>query len=317
MKNEGVSLLKLEQAIADFEGQWKGRDFYVLTAKTLGSRRGFFSYPFRTDYVGIFLALEGDAVVNLNQTEVPLKKNTLLMVSPHTVRDLTHATSGASVIGLIFTRNFLVKSGIHRHDVEVFDFFLLRHNPHLQLEQKEADILTAQIQLLQEKSKESKDKPFIEEVIRHHFLAFLYELASLNRKYLGNKVKRTRKEELHLRFHQLLSEHVTKERSVRFYAAKLFVTPKYLTETVKEVGGKTAGEMIDEMVMREAKSLLRDPALSVSDVAGVLHFSDQFFFRKFFKRHEGLTPSEYRKGSFTSDHSATTIEKTPTFGHIK
>jgi len=100
---------------------------------------------------------------------------------------------------------------------------------------------------------------------------------------------------LHIRFHELISEHIREERSVRFYAAKLFVTPKYLTEIVKEVTGKTAGELIDEMVMKEAKLLLADPSISVMEVAGILHFSDQFFFRKFFKRHLGQTPSEYRR----------------------
>jgi YesN/AraC family two-component response regulator len=73
------------------------------------------------------------------------------------------------------------------------------------------------------------------------------------------------------------------------------VTPKYLSQTVKEVSGKTAGEFIDEMVMMEAKVLLSDLSLSVAQVSEELFFSDQFFFSKFFKNHAGITPSAYRK----------------------
>ncbi|TDX01669.1 AraC family transcriptional regulator [Dinghuibacter silviterrae] len=246
-------MLSIEQAIADFEGQWKEKA--------------------RNDYFAVFLT-----------------KNTLTIASPRTVRDLTHVGTDASAAGIVFTRQYLARIGVLEEQIPAFDF-----PPHLMLEQQEADALASLLHLLKHKSQEQKDKPYTDEVIRHHFLAFLYELASLCRVRTGRKMKRTRKEELHVRFHHLLNDHVREERSVRFYAAKLFVTPKYLTETVKEVSGKTAGELIDEMVMREAKRLLGDPALSVNDIAGELHFSDQFFFRKFFKRHEGLTPSEFRR----------------------
>jgi AraC family transcriptional activator of pobA len=296
MKNDGIPLHSIEQAIADFEGQWKGKDFYVVTSDSIGTRRQMIPCPFRTDYMAIFVATGGNASVTLNQTLYPLERNSLLVVSPNTVRDMIDTGKDASVVGIIFSRNFLIKSGLNERSLAAFDFFLLRSNPHLLLEQEDADTLLSLMLLLKKKSREVKDKAYTEEMVRHYFMAFLYELASLYRKLTGLTVKRTRKEDLHIRFHQLLSEHIKRERSVRFYAAKLFVTPKYLSETVKEVtGGKTAGEVIDEMVMIEAKHLLKDPTISVTEVAAILHFSDQFFFRKFFKRHGGMTPSEYRR----------------------
>lgn len=295
MTNDGIPLLSMEQAIADYEGQWKGKDFFVVTSGSAASRRHLIPCPFRTDYMAVFLTVEGSALIRLNQVEYPLRKNSLLIVSPRTVRDLANFSADASVMGLIFTRHFLTRHGIQEQQMPLSDFFLLHHSPHLLLEQADADGLAALLGLLRQKSQENRDKHYSEEVIRHHFMAFLYELASLYRQHTGRKIKRSRKEDLHLRFHDLLSAHVREERSVRFYAAKLFVTPKYLTETIKEVTGKTAGELIDEMVMREAKMLLGDPALSVTEIAGELNFSDQFFFRKFFKRHQGLTPSEFRR----------------------
>ena len=46
------------------------------------------------------------------------------------------------------------------------------------------------------------------------------------------------------------------ERSVSFYADKMFLTPKHLSTLVKEVSGKTAGEWIDSLVILEAKAML-------------------------------------------------------------
>lgn len=53
-------------------------------------------------------------------------------------------------------------------------------------------------------------------------------------------------------------------------------------------------ELIDEMVIAEAKILLGDPSYSVGQVADHLHFSDQFFFSTFFKKRTGLSPKEYK-----------------------
>ncbi len=85
------------------------------------------------------------------------------------------------------------------------------------------------------------------------------------------------------------------QRNVQYYANELNVNPKYLTQTVKEVSGKSAGELIDDFVIQEAKLLLTDSSLSISEVGDILHFSDQSFFGKFFKRHTGFSPSEFRK----------------------
>jgi len=73
----------------------------------------------------------------------------------------------------------------------------------------------------------------------------------------------SRKEDLVIRFFNLLSRYFKEERSVQYYAELLFVTPKYLTESVKEMTGKTAGEFIDEAVIMEAKILLGTSSLSV------------------------------------------------------
>ena len=81
------------------------------------------------------------------------------------------------------------------------------------------------------------------------------------------------------------------------YLCQLRMTPHHLSKTAKEITTKTCGELIDEMVIVEAKILLSDLSYSVAQVADQLNFSDQFFFSKFFKRHTGLSPKDY-KSSF-------------------
>jgi len=86
-----------------------------------------------------------------------------------------------------------------------------------------------------------------------------------------------------------------KERSVSFYAGKLYVTPKYLSSLVKAVSGKTAGEWIAEIVVLESKVLLKSSSKSIQEISVELNFANQSFFGKYFKQHTGMSPYAYKK----------------------
>ncbi len=105
----------------------------------------------------------------------------------------------------------------------------------------------------------------------------------------------TRSQLLASDFKKLVNVHFTAERSVKFYATKLCVTPNHLTVTVKEATGKTAGEWIDETVILEAKVLLQNTALTIAEISDSLHFADQSTFGKFFKNLTGLSPVAYKQ----------------------
>ncbi|MDO4735702.1 MAG: helix-turn-helix domain-containing protein, partial [Bacteroidia bacterium] len=106
--------------------------------------------------------------------------------------------------------------------------------------------------------------------------------------------QRSRKDVYFKEFMLLLSEHYKQERSVGFYAEKMFITPKYLSGIIKDVSGKSAAEWIDHYVVMEAKNLIKYSGLNIQEVAYALNFPNQSFFGKFFKRLSGMSPSEYK-----------------------
>lgn len=107
--------------------------------------------------------------------------------------------------------------------------------------------------------------------------------------------KRTRKEELMARFLMEVGKHSRKERSVIFYAAKLFVTPKHLSATVKELTGETAIKFITRFVIIEAQIMLRSSNMTIQQIAEALNFPNQSFFGKYFKKATGQSPNAYRQ----------------------
>ncbi|WP_158552471.1 helix-turn-helix domain-containing protein [Spirosoma telluris] len=96
-------------------------------------------------------------------------------------------------------------------------------------------------------------------------------------------------------FRQLLTRHILSKRTVNEYADLLAVTPNHLNKCVKETTGKPASVLIAEMLLLEAKVLLGQPGLPISEIADRLSFDDLSYFARFFKKHTGLNPTEYRQ----------------------
>lgn len=104
----------------------------------------------------------------------------------------------------------------------------------------------------------------------------------------------SRREELLANFIDLIETHFKSQRTVNFYADKLFVTPKHLSAVLKEISGKTAGEWIDHRVILEAKLMLRSTGMNIQEISLALNFSNQSFFGKYFKHLTGMSPRDYR-----------------------
>ena len=269
------------------------KDFYVFEIdKEL--QRVPVKYPYRSDHFTIVFVTKGSASLKLNLIDYSVQKHDLVIISPNDVRQFISVSADCTFIGIGFTQNFLLHSGLHKKNIEAFDFFSSQAKPVLQLDEKNTEILYNLFSILKKKSASKDDPYFLEEFVHHGFITLIFEIASLFRKSNNVHLKITRKEDLAMRFMKLLPLHFKKERSLQYFANMLYITPKYLTQTIKEITGKTAGDFIDEIVMMEAKVLLNDFSKSIRQVAEELHFSDQFYFSKFFKKHASINPSEYR-----------------------
>lgn len=83
-------------------------------------------------------------------------------------------------------------------------------------------------------------------------------------------------------------------RDVAYYASKLCITPKYLTEISKKVSGFSASFWIDRFTISEITRLLSDKTLTLKEISARMNFSSVSYFCRYVSRVLKITPSEYR-----------------------
>jgi AraC family transcriptional regulator, transcriptional activator of pobA len=95
---------------------------------------------------------------------------------------------------------------------------------------------------------------------------------------------------------RLVDAHFRKERLLSFYAEKLAMTSDRLNDHVKRASGVTAGHLIRQRVLTEAKRQLVFSNQPIHEIAYDLAFSDPSHFTRFFRKVTGMTPQAFREG---------------------
>ena len=103
-------------------------------------------------------------------------------------------------------------------------------------------------------------------------------------------------------FQKLIDEHYSRLKLPKDYAEMLYITPNHLNAACKDILALSAGDVIRNRLILEAKRLLTNPNLNINEIAFDLNFNDNSYFTKFFKKAEGKTPEEFRKHLLNYNH---------------
>ncbi|MBO5848471.1 MAG: bifunctional hydroxymethylpyrimidine kinase/phosphomethylpyrimidine kinase [Bacteroidales bacterium] len=111
---------------------------------------------------------------------------------------------------------------------------------------------------------------------------------------VSEKVQHSRKTVVYNKFMSLVSENYHKCHDVSFYANKLCVSTRYLSQVTNDVVGISPKQLISDYIIKEAKILLESTNYGVQEISNKLGFSSQSAFSSFFIKNEKETPSAYR-----------------------
>ena len=266
------------------------------------SKMDIIEYPCRFHGYMAFFCIKGEFEVEINLKKFTIRKDSMFIYTPGNIVRVTKIDprEKESVHFVVVAISEDLMSSTRFDFSKLYNESLrLLESPCVVINENERGLYRKYFDLIQEVSK--MRMPNMRESVTALISSIFYLMGAMwtdrltAAKKNGGDEMSTRSKIVLEDFLLLVRDYHTKERSLSFYADKLYLTPKYLSKLIKSVSGKSAHEWIDSFVILEAKNLLKYSDMSIKSIVYELNFPNQTTFYRFFKTKTGMTPSEYRK----------------------
>lgn len=266
------------------------------------SKMDIIEYPCRFHGYMAFFCIKGEFEVEINLKKFTIRKDSMFIYTPGNIVRVTNIDprEKESVHFVVVAISEDLMSSTRFDFSKLYNESLrLLESPCVVINENERELCRKYFDLIQEVSK--MRMPNMRESVAALISSIFYLMGAMwtdrltAAKKNGGDEMSTRSKIVLEDFLLLVRDYHTKERSLSFYADKLYLTPKYLSKLIKSVSGKSAHEWIDSFVILEAKNLLKYSDMSIKSIVYELNFPNQTTFYRFFKTKTGMTPSEYRK----------------------
>lgn len=257
--------------------------------------------PMQIGFLLIVLCTEGEVTFTLGGREQHMEAGDLFISFGEHIIQEEHADRNFHAKAFLMTRQFAQNCIVGLNMMWPYLLYLMK-NPVLKMDSEEREWLENCYHLIRRRLSQMSGR-YTREATVSLVRAFYFEICNL----LDARVQpdqsgvQNRAYAIFDQFIRLLSQHFKQERSVEWYSNEMCLTPKHLSEVVKQVSGKTAGQWITTMVIIEIKNLLKHTTLSIKEIAQDMNFPNQSFLGKYFKNVEGISPSDFRKGDNGKD----------------
>ena len=302
MENYSETLItpsKIKQMVPSGISLGIGDDFFISRLQER-PQYTYLQYPFRVDCYLAAYCVEGSVDCSVNLTDYHLTTGTLLLITPGNIIRITQPDEldqNLRVTLICVSASYISNIGINPSKVLVEAVEVLR-DPCIHLSDDEAGMLHKYVNLALDITKTNSQ--FVKESIGGLVSSVFYQFAgflanSKRREDMEKPVRTTRQRQMLEQFMNLAINDHAREHLVGYYADKMCVTPKYLSKIVKETSGRSVPDWLSELLILDAKNMLRHTDMTIKEISARLNFPSQSFFFRFFKNHTGKTPTQYRE----------------------
>lgn len=260
-------------------------DDFVLIDSIPNSRT--IDYPFKLDATMVIICVKGTTSGEIDLKPYTNTSPCHIVILPGQILEHGFVSGDFSGLVMIMSRRFSDSLNIQDKLPQMLS---IRNNPSTLLTDDELKSILAFYSILQQTVRK-KDNPYRLEIVQCLIKAYFY---SSSYPKLPDDTIKSKNEALVESFLAHVKAHYKEQRGVEFYANKLCLTPKYLSKVIKDNSGMSANDWIDSYVVLEAKALLKSTNKTIQQIGDELNFPSQSFFGKYFKRHVGVSPKEYK-----------------------
>lgn len=249
-------------------------------------------FPVQAGMSMVLFCLQGELHVRISLKEYTLRPNMFCVIITGMIFEVLSISNDFRGFMIATRTNFMP---VTEKTTQVMSFYKCLQSRHcFVLEEKEVMAFVGVYHSIKATLQEL-DHPYRIPMLQSYVQILYYRMLPivLKEEESRSKYSHTRQEEIFQRFIGEVEKHYRKERSVKFYADLLCISPKYLSTVIYKISQQLAGEWIDAYVILEAKTLLKSGRLTIQQISEQLNFSNQSFFGKFFKRCAGMSPKEY------------------------
>ena len=299
MKQQDVNLTQVAN-LEKYATQYSRlEDAYIFSHLTSESQFDILTRnPMRVNGLSILLCMSGSIELTVNLDDICVTEGSLMAVGSDSlihVRHIDWSTLDAYIF--VISPEFIRDINL---DVNLLNRIRVSppRTPLMELDIQEMGLLKLYFDLIHYNTKANSETLYVRSISRCLIAAAVYQVMQFVVRHIDStELDRTasRRSNYVSDFMQLVHTHHCRERSVAFYASKLFISPKDLSLRLKEATGRSATEWIDAYVLLEAKNLLRFSGKNVQQIAYELNFSNQSSFGKYFKHLTGMSPTQFQK----------------------
>ena len=235
--------------------------------------------------------IKGKARATVNITQYDFRENDLIYLAPNSFFLVHEFSEDAQLSYIIFSSSFLEKNAysIRRPRLVTVDACQI-----VNVTSEQAKIINDFSQLIEGAVNCSPSMLNSERMVHIYNLVHLvfqdYFVANSD---ATSKVM-DRKTEIYHEYSELVMKHYHEWHHVSDYAEALHITVPHLCSTIKQASQRTAGDLIVEAILTDAKAQLKLSVTPIKEIAISLGFENVAFFNRFFKTHVGVTPKNYR-----------------------
>lgn len=230
--------------------------------------------------------------IKIDDYHLDLNENEVIFCTPLNVMDIDMHPE--SLLAFVFNQEFFC---IQTHDDQVscngFLFFGSSQPQRITLNEKEVDHFKNMLNLFKE---DLAIKDHLQgEMLRSLLKRLLIISTRMAKKDLPQPSITNAQMKVIREYNVLVEKHFREFHQVKEYADLLFKSPKTLSNLFPKYSDKSPIMVINERIVLEAKRLLLYSDKSTDEISRELGYKDPGHFSKFFKKHEGLSPSIFRK----------------------
>lgn len=247
--------------------------------------------PLQLPYANLLICQSGHAQICVNFKKYNYKQGDILFISDDSIVTIQESSADFSIFYCLMARSFASEVA-YVLPTDLFSY--LRDYPHSEPSDDYLIFIWDWIAQMNFLLKNSGN--FAWTTLRNHlqnfFLIMVEQADDLN---IKNATKHSRKEMICWQFWELIQHHCYRERAVAFYANLLSITPYYLSQLTQDLFNDSPKTLIDRQVILEIKKKLIQTKEPIEVIADAMNFNDPSYLCRYFKRHTGISLSQFRK----------------------